>query len=61
MGILIPIFVVLVLGSLPYILPNAKREELGNWFPRGNRIAQIIAVLIMFFILVLTILGAIPK
>lgn len=61
MGILIPIFVVLVLGSLPYILPNAKREELGNWFPRGNRIAQVIAVLIMAVILVLTILGAIPK
>jgi quinol-cytochrome oxidoreductase complex cytochrome b subunit len=61
MGILIPIFVVLVLGSLPYILPNAKPEELGKWFPRGNRIAQVIAVLIMFVILVLTILGAIPK
>lgn len=61
MGILIPIFVVLVLGSLPYILPNAKREELGTWFPRGNRIAQVIAVLIMFVILALTILGAIPN
>ena len=61
MGILIPIFVVLVLGSLPYILPNAKREELGNWFPRGNRIAQVIAVLIMFLILLLTVLGAIPN
>jgi quinol-cytochrome oxidoreductase complex cytochrome b subunit/mono/diheme cytochrome c family protein len=61
MGILIPIFVVLVLGSLPYILPNAKREELGTWFPRGNRIAQVIAVLIMAVILVLTILGAFPN
>jgi quinol-cytochrome oxidoreductase complex cytochrome b subunit len=61
MGILIPIFVVLVLGSLPYILPNAKREELGTWFPRGNRIAQILAVLIMAVILALTILGAIPN
>jgi len=61
MGILIPILVVILLGSLPYILPNAKREELGNWFPRGNRIAQVIAVLIMFLILLLTVLGAIPN
>lgn len=61
MGILIPILVVVALGSLPYILPNAKPEELGAWFPRGNRIAQVIVVLIMFVILALTILGAIPN
>ncbi len=61
MGILIPIVVVFVLGSMPYILPNAKSEELGNWFPRGNRIAQVIAVLIMAIILMLTVLGAIPN
>jgi hypothetical protein len=61
MGILIPVLVVIVLGSLPYVLPNAKREELGKWFPRGNRIAQVLAVLIMFLILVLTILGSIPN
>jgi quinol-cytochrome oxidoreductase complex cytochrome b subunit/mono/diheme cytochrome c family protein len=61
MGILVPILVVITLGTLPYILPNAKSEELGNWFPRGNRIAQAIAVLIMFLILLLTVLGAIPN
>jgi hypothetical protein len=61
MGILVPILVVIALGSLPYILPNAKSEELGNWFPRGNRIAQVIAVSIMFVILLLTVLGAIPN
>jgi amino acid transporter len=61
MGILVPILVVIALGALPYILPNAKREELGKWFPRGNRIAQVIAVLIMFLILLLTVLGAIPN
>jgi quinol-cytochrome oxidoreductase complex cytochrome b subunit len=61
MGILIPVLVVVALGSLPYILPNAKSNELGKWFPRGNRIAQVIAVLIMFIILLLTVLGAIPN
>jgi quinol-cytochrome oxidoreductase complex cytochrome b subunit len=61
MGILVPILVVIVLGALPYILPNPKSGELGKWFPRGNRMAQVVAVLIMFIILVLTVLGAIPK
>ncbi len=61
MGILVPILVVIALGALPYVLPNAKSEELGKWFPRGNRIAQVIAVLIMFVILLLTVLGAIPN
>ena len=61
LGILLPVLVVVVLGAMPYILPNAKREELGTWFPRGNRIAQVLAVLIMLGILLLTLLGAIPK
>ena len=42
-------------------LTNTKGEELGKWFPRGNRIAQVLAVLIMFLILLLTVLGAIPN
>jgi len=61
LGILVPVLVVVVLAAMPYILPNAKSEELGKWFPRGNRIAQILAVLIMAVILALTVWGAIPK
>jgi hypothetical protein len=61
LGILIPVLVVVVLGIMPYILPNAKREELGSLFPRGNRVAQGLAVLIMLIILVMTILGASAK
>ena len=57
-GILTPILVVIVLGLLPYVLPNAKPENLGRWFPRGNRIAQVFGVLILVAIIALTILGA---
>jgi quinol-cytochrome oxidoreductase complex cytochrome b subunit/mono/diheme cytochrome c family protein len=57
-GVLTPILVVIVLGLLPYVLPNAMPETLGRWFPRGNRIAQVLAVMIVVAILVLTILGA---
>jgi len=57
-GVLMPVSVFVVLGLLPYVLPNTKSDELGRWFPAGNRIAQVIAVLIMLTIFILTILGA---
>jgi len=59
LGVLTPVLVIAALGLLPYILPNAKSEELGHWFTRGNRIAQVLALLILLMILVLTILGSI--
>jgi len=58
-GVLVPLLVVLVLGLVPYLLPAAKAEELGRWFPRGNRLAQALIVLIILAILVLTVMGAI--
>jgi quinol-cytochrome oxidoreductase complex cytochrome b subunit len=57
-GVLTPFLIVIVLGLLPYVLPNAKCEALGRWFPRGNRVAQVFAVLIVVAIIVFTILGA---
>jgi quinol-cytochrome oxidoreductase complex cytochrome b subunit/mono/diheme cytochrome c family protein len=59
LGVLIPVLVVVVLGLLPYVLPKVKDENLGRWFPRGNRIAQALAALIILSIFVLTIMGAI--
>ena len=59
LGVLVPVLVVVALGLLPYMLPNAKSENLGRWFPRGNRVAQALAALIILAIFVLTIMGAI--
>ena len=59
LGVLIPVLTVAALGLLPYVLPNARSEELGHWFPQGNRAAQVLAVLILLMILVFTVLGAI--
>jgi quinol-cytochrome oxidoreductase complex cytochrome b subunit/mono/diheme cytochrome c family protein len=57
-GVMLPVLVVLMLGLLPYVLPNVKREELGRWFPLGNRFAQVLASLILFTIFLLTVLGS---
>jgi len=60
-GVLTPLMVVIILGLLPYILPNAKKEELGRWFPAGNRVMQVLIVWIIFAIFLLTIWGALSR
>ena len=59
-GVLVPLLIVLGLGLIPYALPRAKIKELGRWFPRGNRIAQILVVLVILAITVLTALANLP-
>ncbi|MFT3894707.1 MAG: cytochrome b N-terminal domain-containing protein [Anaerolineales bacterium] len=61
LGVLPPVIAIVLLGIIPYVLPNAKPEELGRWFPRGNRLAQLFTVLIILLIFILTILGTMPK
>ena len=58
LGVLVPVLVVVALGLLPYVLPNVNNEDLGRWFPRGNRVAQALAIIIILAIFVLTIMGA---
>jgi len=59
-GVLVPLLVVLGLGLIPYVLPRAKVEELGRWFPRGNRYAQILVIIVILGITVLTALANLP-
>jgi quinol-cytochrome oxidoreductase complex cytochrome b subunit len=53
-GILFPILALLLMAILPYVLPEAREGELGQWFPRSNRIAQIITVLLLLAFIILT-------
>lgn len=57
-GVLVPLLIVLVLGLIPYVFPNARAEEIGEWFPRGNWIAQVLVVIIILALVVLTVIGA---
>jgi quinol-cytochrome oxidoreductase complex cytochrome b subunit len=61
LGIMVPLVVILLLGLFPYILPNADKSELGRWLPRGNRIAQVLTIVIFVIILVLTVWGALSS
>jgi quinol-cytochrome oxidoreductase complex cytochrome b subunit len=56
-GVAVPLLAVIILGLLPYILPNAEPSDLGHWLPKGNRVAQIIGMVVISILFALTLLG----
>lgn len=64
-GVMIPLGLLILLALVPYLLPLPRPEELGRWFPRHGRLAQILVAGSVALILGLTIhawltLGANP-
>jgi quinol-cytochrome oxidoreductase complex cytochrome b subunit len=59
-GVVVPLAVLLALTLIPYVFPKPSETELGKWFPRSNRLAQVFFVLIFLSILILTILTLMP-
>ncbi len=53
-GVLIPTAMLLLLAALPLLAP-VKPCELGTWFPKSGRLAQVIAAGIGVFIMALTV------
>lgn len=60
-GVLVPFVVLLILALIPYTFPKPQEAELGRWFPKSSRLAQIIMALIALLIIVLTIPGISPN
>ncbi len=58
MGVFVPLVVLAVLGAIPYLLPAVKPDELGRWFPRSGRPAQVLALILVLAVLGLTLAAA---
>jgi len=56
-GILVPVIILLILVLIPYIFPKPLDNELGRWFPKSNRLAQIVLGLIAFIVILFTLLA----
>lgn len=56
-GILVPVIILLILVLIPYIFPKPLDSELGRWFPKSNRLAQIVLGLIAFIVILFTLLA----
>jgi quinol-cytochrome oxidoreductase complex cytochrome b subunit/mono/diheme cytochrome c family protein len=59
-GVAVPVLLLIVLALFPFILPQTEEQEYGRWFPKGNRIAQIILLALVLIVILLTILATIP-
>lgn len=56
-GLLIPLGILALIALIPYIFPQPADEDIGTWFPKSNRLAQIIIGLVSIGILLLTLLA----
>jgi quinol-cytochrome oxidoreductase complex cytochrome b subunit len=59
-GVVVPLAVLTLLTLIPYVFPKPVHSELGRWFPKSNRLAQIFFIVITLAILILTILALLP-
>jgi len=60
-GVLVPLAVLLLLTLIPYVFPKPAPAELGRWFPKSNRAAQILVAILGLAILSLIALALIPN
>jgi len=59
-GVVVPLAVLLAVTLIPYVFPKPSEADLGKWFPRRNRLAQVFFVGIILAILILTVLALLP-
>ncbi len=56
-GVATPLIVLLLLGLVPYLFPRMAESEVGRWFPRSGRAAQLFLAILLIAITTLTILA----
>jgi cytochrome b-561 len=60
-GVVVPLAVLVLVTLIPYIFPKPVLSDLGHWFPKSNRLAQIMAGFILLLLFILTLLALIPS
>ena len=60
-GVAVPLIVLALLAAIPYIFPRLEDTQIGRWFPRSGRAAQLFLMILIFGILALTLLSAVPQ
>jgi len=59
-GVAIPGIMLALLAMIPYIFPKPDDAEVGSWFPKSNRLAQLALAVISILVLILTALAYNP-
>lgn len=56
-GVLIPLGMLTILALIPYIFPQPADSDIGRWFPKSNRLAQVVVTVIAIFVIILTLIN----
>lgn len=56
-GVLIPLGILILVALIPYIFPKPADSDIGTWFPKSNRLAQITIGLVSLIVILLTLLA----
>jgi quinol-cytochrome oxidoreductase complex cytochrome b subunit len=56
-GVLVPLGIFTVFILIPYIFPKPADSDIGSWFPKSTRFTQILAGVIAFMLIGLTLLS----
>jgi len=56
-GVLVPLAVLSLVILIPYVLPKPALSQVGRWFPKSNRMAQVLVGFIFLTFLTLTFLA----
>jgi quinol-cytochrome oxidoreductase complex cytochrome b subunit len=59
-GVLAPLLLLALLASLPFVFPDPAKPDWGRWFPKSNRLAQVVLVIVTLLVLLLTLLALAP-
>lgn len=59
-GVVAPLGILAILALIPYVFPKPADDDIGRWFPKSNRLAQIVVSVIVLIIIILTLLSVIP-
>lgn len=60
-GVFVPLLLMGILLTIPYLFPQPGEGELGRWFPKGGRAAQVVTAAIALLMLLLTLIGALRR
>ena len=56
-GVVVPVLLLVLLALIPYIFPKPADRELGRWFPKSNRLAQVTLAVIVLVVIILSIVA----
>jgi len=59
-GVLIPFGILVLLALIPYIFPKPADGDIGRWFPKSNRLAQVVVGVIALIVITLTLMMIVP-